>query len=160
LLILDEESTVLFASLREAQQTEGKILYKVTSRDATHALKITTPFAIIGIKGTTFIVNATEKPSVSLKEGVIGIESINEQFELYKQRVQQEFDEYKQKQDEEFQKFKNAQNAYGDPEQTSSFDLNAGHRVSFLGKRVNEDKFTDDDDAEFEHFGKLEAYMH
>ena len=159
ILILDEESTVLFASATEAEQTQGKILYKITSRDASNALKITTPFAIIGVKGTTFIVNATENASVSLKEGVIGIESINEQFNLYKQRVEQEFDDYIQKQDEEFQKFKDAQNKYEDPQLTNSFDLESGHRISFSGKRVNQDKFTDNDDAEFENFNKLEEDM-
>ena len=45
-------------------------------------VKIKTPFTIIGIKGTTFIVNATKDSSVTLKEG------------LYRQKVKAEFESY------------------------------------------------------------------
>ncbi|NOR58348.1 MAG: iron dicitrate transport regulator FecR, partial [Sulfurimonas sp.] len=90
-LVLDSSSTLHFASANMAEQETGKVYYKITSRDAKNALKVKTPFAIIGIKGTTFIVDSGEKSSVKLKEGVVGIQSIKEEFELYRKTVQAEY---------------------------------------------------------------------
>jgi hypothetical protein len=158
-LVLDQKSSIHFHSGTNAEQTGGKIFYKITSRDAKNSLSVKTPFAIIGIKGTTFIVNATKDASVTLKEGLIGVQSIKEEFELYRQKVQAEFDNYVSKQQSEFQKYKDAQNKYAIAEPTKEFDLKEKHRISFFGKRVNEDSWTKEDDAEFEHFEKLINYM-
>jgi len=158
-LVLDERSSILFISALEAKQSAGKIFYKITSRDAKNSLKVKTPFAIIGVKGTTFIVNATDKPSVSLKEGLIGIQSLKEEFNLYRQKVQEEFENYVSKQQSDFEKYKNEQNKYAVAEPTKEFDMKQGNRISFFGQRVNEDAWSADDDAEFEHFEKLLEFM-
>lgn len=154
-VVLDASSTVHFASANSIEQQEGKIYYKISSRDAQNSLKIKTPFAIIGIKGTTFVVNATENASVTLKEGLIGIKSIKEEFELYRKKVQEEFNNYVSKQQSEFEKYKNEQNKYAVAESTKEFDLEAGNRLSFNGQKVNEDAWSKEDDAEFERFEKL-----
>lgn len=159
ILILDQSSSIYFASATDAEQTDGKVYYKITSRDAKNSLKVKTPFAIIGIKGTTFIVNATENASVSLKEGLIGIQSIKEEFNLYRQKVQEEFNNYVAKQQSDFEKYKNEQNKYAVAEPTKAFDMKEGNRISFHGQRVNEDKWSAADDAEFDHFEKLIEYM-
>jgi len=158
-VILDEKSSIHFKSAVDVEQKEGKIFYKIASRDVKNSLKIKTDFAIIGIKGTTFIINASKDASVSLKEGVIGVTSIKEKFDLYRQKVQAEFNDYVSKQKTEFQKYKDAQNKYAVAEPTKSFDLKQNHRISFFGKRVNEDKWSEKDDQEFEHFEKLVKFM-
>jgi len=158
-LVLDQSSSILFASAVEAEQTSGKIFYKITSRSAKNSLKVKTPFAIIGVKGTTFIVNATDKPSVSLKEGLIGVQSLKEEFNLYRQKVQEEFQNYVAQQQSDFEKYKNEQNKYLVAEPTKEFDMEEGKRISFFGQRVNEDSWTADDDAEFDHFEKLIEFM-
>ncbi len=155
ILILDESSTLSFISSVSAEQTEGKIFYKITSRDAKNSLKIKTPFAIIGIKGTTFIVNASKDSSVTLKEGLIGISSVGEKFALYREQVQAEFDSYVSKQEAEYKKYKNAQNGYAQVEHTDEFDLKEKHRISFVANRVNENSWNEEDDAEFAYFEKL-----
>lgn len=154
-LVLDERSTIHFSSLRDAEQIEGKVLYEITSRDAINSLKVKTPFAIIGIKGTTFIINATENASVSLQEGLIGISAINAEFELYRKKVQKEFDDYVSAEDLAFEKFKNMQDKYAVAEPTKEFDLEAGNKVSFNGLVVNEDALDQEDDSDFEYFKKL-----
>ncbi len=158
-LVLDQSSSILFASAVEAEQTSGKIFYKITSRSSKNSLKVKTPFAIIGVKGTTFIVNATDKPSVSLKEGLIGVQSLKEEFNLYRQKVQEEFENYVAQQQSDFEKYKNEQNKYLVAEPTKEFDMKEGKRISFFGQRVNEDSWTADDDAEFDHFEKLIEFM-
>jgi len=158
-LILDEKSTLHFNSMVSAEQTGGKIFYKITSRDKKHHLKVKTPFAIIGIKGTTFIVNAKPKQqSVSLKEGLIGVESIKGEFELYKKRVLAEFEIYKARQMADFEAYKAAQNQYQKVAQTKSFDLKAGNKISFSGNVVKEDPL-EKRDSGFKHFEKLLKMM-
>ena len=154
-LVLDASSSIHFHSLTDASQIDGKIYYNITSRDAKNSLKIKTPFAIIGIKGTTFVVNATQNASVTLKEGLIGVQSIKEEFELYKKAIQAEFNNYLSSQMSEFEKFKNKQSRYEKPVKTKEFDLKAGNCISFNKKRVNEDAWSKKDDAEFTHFETL-----
>ena len=154
-VVLDASSSIHFASSVDAEQKNGKIYYKITSRDAKHTLKVKTPFAIIGIKGTTFVVNATQNASVTLKEGLIGIKSIKEEFELYRKSVEAAYNKYVDEQMSEFDKFKNQQNRYAKPIKTKEFDLESGNRVSFSDNSVKEDAWTKDDDAEFARFEAL-----
>ena len=155
MLVLDTSSSIHFKTPSDAEQTEGKVYYKITSRDAKNSLKIKTPFAIIGIKGTTFIVDAKENGSVSLKEGLIGITSIKEEFELYRKKVQEEFNNYISDQQSAFEKYKNEQNKYAVAERTKEFDLESGNRISFDGNKVNEDSWKKSDELEFERFKKM-----
>jgi len=153
-LVLDSSSTIYFKTPRDAEQTEGKIYYKITSRDARNSLKIKTPFAIIGIKGTTFVVNATGKASVKLQEGLIGVSSIKEDFKLYRKSVMAEYNKYVSSQQSEFEKYKNRQKK-GVAEITKEFDLHAGNTISFDANEVNEKSFSDDDKKEFLRFKKM-----
>lgn len=154
-LVLDARSSIHFTSLKEAEQIEGKVLYKITSRNSKNSLKVKTPFAIIGIKGTIFIINATEDPSVSLQEGLIGVSAIDAEFELYRKKVQKEFDDYLSAQDLAFEEFKNEQDKYAIAEPTKEFDLEAGNKISFNGLIVNEDAFEKGDESDFEYFENL-----
>ena len=162
-LVLDELSTLHFSSLYSAEQLKGKILYSITSRDAKHSLKIKTPFAVIGIKGTTFIVNATENASISLKEGLIAITSLKTEFKLYRKKLDDEFTAFKaaqdgaiQKEKDAFKKFKNSEyRQYDKPVITKEFDLKAGNKISFNGQKVKEDAFNENDNSAFDYFEKL-----
>lgn len=153
-LALDGSSSLYFGNASSLNQKEGRIYYKITSRDAANSIKVKTPFAIIGIKGTTFLVNATEDASVKLKEGLIGIRSIQEEFELYRKAIQDEFNDFVAKEESSFEKFKQEQNR-GAAQLTEEFDLEAGNSVSFFKNIVSEKSFTQDDDAEFSYFEKL-----
>jgi len=163
LIVLDELSSIYFNSIYNAQQLDGKILYKITSRNAKNSLKIKTPFAVIGIKGTTFIVSATKKDaSVKLKEGHIGIASLNADFELYRKKVQKEFNDYKAKQDtamqaqlDNFENYKKGQEKYATMQKTKEFDLEAGNSISFNAQIAKEKSFSKDDNSAFAHFSQL-----
>jgi hypothetical protein len=163
LIVLAQRSTIHFTSVYEAQQIEGKVLYSITSRDAKNSLKIKTPFAVIGIKGTKFIIDATEEKSVTLKEGLIGVTSLNAEFELYRKKLDDEFSAFKaqstaaiQHEKDEFEKYKkDAYTKYEKPIITKEFDLHALHRISFDGKKVKEDAFADSDKKAFEYFEQL-----
>lgn len=152
MIILDESATIHFPTQNEVTQEEGKIFYKIASRDANSALAVKTPFAIIGIKGTTFIINADKDGAgVKLQEGLIGVESIKQEFELYRKKVQEEFDNFMKKQQSAFEEYKNAQKP-GFAQITKQFDLEAGNTISFDGNKVKESSWTDEDEEEFSRF--------
>ena len=163
-LLLDELSTIHFTSVYAAEQSKGNILYTITSRDAKHSLKVKTPFGVIGIKGTIFIVNATQTQSLMLKEGLVGITSINEEFELYRKKIDAEFNSFKAKGDaamkqqlNDFEKFKKMQDGalYEKPQITKEFDLKAGNSVFFNTNKVKEHAFGKDEKSAFAHFTSL-----
>lgn len=154
ILVLDTSSAVMFAVDTNIEQKAGKVYYKITSRDAGNSIKIKTPFAIIGIKGTTFIVDATENASVILKEGLIGVASIKEEFELYRKGVKKQFDEFVNQKEADFKKFKEEQ-IEGVAQITKEFDLQAGNSISFSGNVVSEEAMSKENGEEFARFEKL-----
>jgi len=153
-LALDVSSALHFKTQNNVEQTNGKVYYKITSRDAKNSLKIRTPFAIIGIKGTTFVVNATDKSSIKLQEGLIGVKSLKENFKLYRKSVIAEYNKYISKQESDFEKYKKKQKEHV-LEITKEFDLHAQSSVSFFENEVNENDFTKADKAEFTYFKKM-----
>lgn len=155
ILVLEASSTIHFKDDKNVEQTEGKIFYKITSRNAKNSLKVKTPFAIIGIKGTTFIVNADENASsVKLQEGLIGITSLKEDFNLYRKAEEKKFNDFKSEQEKGFKEFQK-EHKEGIVEITKEFDLHAGHTVSFSDEKVQEDAWSDNDEAEFQKFKDL-----
>lgn len=156
-VVLDISSSVHFASTNSIEQKSGKVFYNITSRNAKNSLKVKTPFAIIGIKGTTFVVNTNEgKKSVALKEGKIGVSSITAQFNLYRKEVLAKYNAYMDAQMQGFDKFRGIEKPK--PEITKEFDLEAGNVISFEGNVVKESAWKDSDDAEFgDYEGMLSA---
>jgi hypothetical protein len=154
-VVLDKSSSILFANINQAEQKSGSVYYKITSRSANNSLDVKTPFAIIGIKGTTFIVNSDEgDKSIALKEGKIGIASMKEEFELYRKKVLEEFNNYKNQQEAAYQQYLR-ELAGEKPQIVKEFDLNAGNKVSFNEKKVVESSFNGDTNASFNHFDDI-----
>jgi len=152
-IALDAKASIAFLDGDNVEQSGGKIFYKITARDPHHKLKIKTNFAIIGIKGTTFIVGGDQNSSfVALKEGLIGVQSIKEQFNLYKKKVLGEYEAYVKKQQQEFEKYKEGANDYV-LEVTKEFDLHAGNVVSFGEDKAVENPLEKED--EFSTFEQL-----
>lgn len=138
----------------EYAQSGGKIFFKVTKRKGGKGLKVKTPFAIIGVKGTQFVVTDSDKDkSLALKEGLVGVDNPHDQefalldkekldaalgntaggemaeFEQYKKELMKEFTEYKK-----------------------SFDLHPGKKLSFNGNAVSQSSIDSSDDAMFKDF--------
>ncbi|MFT7860403.1 MAG: FecR family protein [Sulfurimonas sp.] len=154
-LVLDADSIVRFKKLSQLQQDQGRIYYKITSKKAKNSLQVKTDFAIIGIKGTTFIIKAGEEDEVLLQEGVVGINSIKKAFELYRKKVHAEFKDFKTKQMQGFEEYKSAYSGYEKVISTSSFDLEKQNKLRFDDNIVKEDSFEIDDYQEFKYFEKL-----
>ncbi|MDH5464214.1 MAG: FecR family protein [Thiovulaceae bacterium] len=137
-IVLDAYTKLTLLSESDYKQSGGKVFYKVTKRKGAKGLNVTTPFAIIGVKGTEFVIEDNNTTGeVALNEGLIGVDSpdkkpfelidkdkvdakmggspdeVNAEFEAYKEQLYKEFAEY-----------------------VSSFDLEPGKKLSFNGKQV------------------------
>ena len=153
LIVLDKNSIIRFLSSSEVKQESGKIYYKITQKKVKNPLQVRTNFAIIGIKGTVFIVKAEENKELLLQKGVVEISSIKEEFELYKQRVNEAFNKFKETQNKGFERYK--ESLYEQVKLTKSFDLYEMNKVEFDGNRVREESFSKSDRDEFEYFETL-----
>lgn len=94
-IILNESSELTLLSENSLKQSSGEVYYKIKKRHASNGLKVETPFSIIGIKGTEFIVNSTKNRQIALNEGLLAIESLRANFELHVAKVMSEFEAYK-----------------------------------------------------------------
>lgn len=73
----------------------GKVLYFFRSKKITER-KVTVQSVTIGIRGTTFLVDADAKTTaIGLKEGALEIGTSGEGFNVYRSKAQAEFDAYK-----------------------------------------------------------------
>ncbi len=155
-VVLDKNSQIQFMAENEIHQNKGSVYYNIVKRGKKNSLKIKTEFAIIGIKGTTFIVNdKNETKGVSLKEGLIGVASLHEEFELHRKKVMDEYARYKAEQEMGFEAFKKSMEE-DIITNVKEFDLEAGKSISFgANDRVDERAFKEEQEQQFEHFKEL-----
>lgn len=150
-IVLDSFAKLKLVSLDEYEQNGGKIFFKVTKRKGGKGLKVKTPFAIIGVKGTEFVVTDDNRSkALALNKGLVAVDSpdgkkfqhidedkvkgkmpatpkeVNAEFEAYKKEIYKEFSEYK-----------------------SSFDLHPGKKLNFNGHQVFESSQNSDDQKMF-----------
>lgn len=153
-IILSSESRLIFNDPHTIVQKEGKIFYSITKR-STQGLKVTTDFAIIGVKGTEFIITSLpQKQECLLNEGSIDISSLEEEFELhekkqldefhmYEQKVQNDYENYVKKESENFIQF------------VKTFELTKEHSVIFDKLKVFKKEFNKIQKDEFTTFHTL-----
>ena len=108
-----------------------------------------TNFTTIGVKGTVFVVDNSNKTiglkkgviSLNAKEGVYKIHKLKKEFDNYKKSVMDEFNSYKKKMQKEFIEYK------------KSFDIKSNTMVIFSGKNeVYEKKLDNSMFKVFERF--------
>ena len=158
-VVLDESASISFA-MNEVAQKSGAAYYEIHHRNANNGLAVKTEFAIIGIKGTTFIVNANDKEeSVALKEGQIEVKSPEAAFKLYREKVDAAFNAYKNKQNSDFENYKKRQREKIASE-VKAFEMYAGKVVRFNGDVVDENDFDTNVTAEFDRFKRIETSLH
>lgn len=158
LSVLDEKSRLRVEKTSWLSHLGGRVYF--TFRKVFGGKRqITTRFATLGIRGTTFIVYDDDSgQGVALQEGVLDIESDGEAFELYKQQRVDEFEAFKQQRlqqqqelGEEFDDYKQ-QLQHEFIEYRDSFTLQPDTLVRFDGTRVIESRIDDSVKETFEDF--------
>ncbi|MDF1881452.1 FecR domain-containing protein [Sulfurimonas sp. MAG313] len=129
-IIVAPSSELSFLDKNTLKQGQGEVYYKIKTRKASQGLKVETPFSIMGIKGTEFIVDSQGQGQIALKEGLVGIESLYANFELHKKKVMEEYEKFKSEQNSAFEAYKAESNGqiiiY-----VKAFDLESGKVLNF-----------------------------
>ena len=162
-VILNESSELSFTDVKNLKQASGEVYYKIKTRKSSQGLKVETPFSIMGIKGTEFIVDARGKGEIALNEGLVGIESLYANFELHKAKVMAEYKRFKDEQNTAFEAYK-TELAGETISYVKEFDLEAGKSLHFddaencqeaCESQVSEKEISEDFKKRFEMYKEM-----
>jgi hypothetical protein len=104
-ILVTEKSTLEFEDDQNLSVQNGQVLFSINKREATRSLNIITKTAVIGVKGTAFLVDIDEELEegiLHLQEGEIEVKSLAEEFEDFKA----EYEQFKKSYLKEFEDFK------------------------------------------------------
>jgi hypothetical protein len=160
LSMLDEKSRLRVEKTSWFSYLGGKI-YFTFKRVFGEQRRVKTPSATIGIRGTTFIIDALADgngEAVSLQDGLLSVESNGPAFELHRKRPMNEFEAFKQEQMQarqqmldEFDQYKK-QTMKEFVEYRRQFTLKPNRTISLTGYRVDEYATPEKQKAEFDAF--------
>lgn len=154
-LVLDENSVIHFNGVKQITAEQGIVLFDIKKQGDLKGLKITTKTAVIGIKGTRFMID-TNNDSLKLymKEGVVNVKAVNEgtfehhikdkhSYKDYLKEMFTSFSEYKKKQQEEFVEF------------VKSIDVPKNKAISINGNKLEDIDIPDNIDEQFKLLDEL-----
>lgn len=129
-ILITENATLEFKDEQNIHLGEGRVLFDIKKRDAAKSLNVITKTAVIGVKGTQFLVDSHgDDATLHLKEGVIEVTSLDQ----YKKQQMNDFEQFKKQQMKEFTEYK------------KSMTIKSGTAVSLSGKGIKEIEFSADE---------------
>lgn len=135
---LSENSMATFASTNKINPEAGKVVFSIKKRGTvTGAVAVGLKTAVIGVKGTQFLVDMSQdgKCKVYLKEGEITVDSLEGEFIKHGKVIMDEYEAYVKKMMGEYDSYvAELQKQY--TEYVKSFTMKAGQAVSIDGNNV------------------------
>jgi hypothetical protein len=154
-ILLRPNSKLRLTDRRKVNVDRGRIMFSVAKRSKTqNPFMVATRVALLGIRGTQFVVEAGEDDesfNVYLKEGSIVAYPQNEQFKLYKEKQKQDFSDYVNNQADAFEKMK-AQRQQEFAEYVEEINMKKNKGLSFSGNDVKEVEIPEEVKAWFDEF--------
>lgn len=150
-LNIDDELTIT--------QEDGEVYYatkifKPLNKIHSNNYKIKVRTALIGVRGTEFIINQSKTTNLQLSSGNITIYPINQEFEVYTKKIKNEFeqfkkgfDDYLQQIDREFNDFKEKQWEFS--YKTKEFELSKNSSITIDNNKLYKEKMSDTDLEKF-----------
>ncbi|MFC3149682.1 FecR domain-containing protein [Litoribrevibacter euphylliae] len=142
-IVLQEQTSLHLKGLQSLSLEEGTVLFDIRKRGKSKGLQVATKTAVIGVKGTQFLVKDEDNQvDVYLNEGNVEINPIEGSFKHYKAVSTESFNDYSQQMMEEFQKEKEKMHQGIEDmkrefvEYLNSFDMKAGTAVSISGDEL------------------------
>lgn len=154
-IVLNENSILLIKDITNLNLKNGKVVFDIQKQGDKEGIKIATKTAIIGVKGTKFLVAVSNNEvDVILKEGEISVKAVKGEFKRYLQKEEEDFsqfvkdtkedyEEYKRKMQEEFVQF------------VKEFTMKGEMGVSIKGNEVRNIKDLKEFEDEFELLNKF-----
>lgn len=148
---LDANAVATFSSSNKVDPSAGKVVFSIKKRGGESGITVGLTTAVIGVKGTQFLVDMSEdgKCKVYLKEGSIEVESRKGDFAKHKAVVMDEYEAYIKQITGEYDKYlADLKKQY--TEYVKSFTMTPGQAISIEGSDVNDVSFDDDAKKVFE----------
>lgn len=151
-VIVGPNSAIEFIEAKKVAATGPKVLFKVTKQTDIKGLTITTPSAIIGVRGTTFLIatDTSGKEVIYLKEGMLAVHSPKGEFKSYLGSIQEELDTYKKEFDEYKKQIEQEHVQY-----VQEVTMQGGIAISIDGGEVRATPITETIQKEFEALEKF-----
>lgn len=148
---LDENSILTVEDQSKYKPGEGKVVFSIKKRGQASGVTVALTSAVIGVKGTKFLINTDEKGKnqVYLKEGEIEVTALAGQFKKYNAVVMDEYEAYVRKMTGEYEDYlKKLQEEY--VEYVKNFLMEPGMAYSIDGNEVRKLEFTPEINKAFE----------
>lgn len=167
LIVVEKNSTIEVDRSSSAahvfRQVAGMIFYAMNKvRGSAHPVSVKTKTAVLGIRGTRFIVVEQEgRNEIGMRKGAVTVTSPEDEFEIHRNLVESEFSEFKKEARDAITREKREFDAYkanSDKEFVEfkrEFTLGADRMVSFDGRRVTESGLSQRSKQEIE---SIESY--
>lgn len=102
-ILVTEKASIDFRDERNIEVNGGQVFFSINKRDAAKSLNIITKTAVIGVKGTRFMVDVeNDSATIHLDEGVVEVETVQQ----FKDKLMSDFEAFKQKRKREFKEYK------------------------------------------------------
>ena len=137
-IILKERSAISLHGIKKVSADKGIILFDIRKQGQAQGLKVVTKTAVIGVKGTRFLVDASDDTlSIYLSEGNIAVQSLQGDFKRHRQRQQDEAEDYYEKQRDAYQEYlKGLQQEF--VEYVREFDMKANSAIVISNQEVRD----------------------
>lgn len=149
-IALSENSKVTFTDTGRYDPKNGKSVYKITKRGTANGLKVGLKTAVIGVKGTEFLIDIDDsgESKVYLKDGNISVDAMNGDFIKHNAIEIDEYAAFVAKLTGEYDKYlEDLHKEY--TEYVKSFTMSPGQAVVIDGNDVSDIQFTKDLDTYF-----------
>ena len=138
-VIVGSNSSIEILELKKLGVSGEKVLFKVAKQNDIKGLTIVTQSAVIGIRGTTFMISSDGKAqAIYLQEGEINVKPPTGTFKSYLKSDEDDFNQYKEQLEKEFSKY------------VEDITMKGATAVSIDGNEVHQLVMTKEIEAELE----------
>ncbi len=149
-VVIKEFSQLRIKAIDYLVVENGVVVFDITKKTRSRPVRIGVKLAILGIRGTQFLVDSREKDTyqIYLKQGQITITSVAEDFRIYQQQIETEMRQFRQQLAREFNQFKQ-QSENGQAEFVKEFTMIESMGVSIKGDTISLIPMAQDIEAQF-----------
>ncbi|WP_164885314.1 FecR domain-containing protein [Geovibrio thiophilus] len=149
-VVVLEKSLLTIDDFKKYSPSEGKVVFKITKTNEAQGVQIGLQTTVIGVKGTTFLVEVEPNPDgigaapakVYLKEGELEFTSVEGEFKRYVEQVQEEYNSFVNETMSDYERYLKEQNEEF-VEYVKEFSIKGGAAISIDGNEVRNIEFDD-----------------
>jgi hypothetical protein len=163
-IVVLEKSVLSIDDFRKLSPGEGKVIFRINKTDAAEGVQIGLQTTVIGVKGTTFLVEVDENidgigvpaAKVYLQEGELSFTSVEGEFKRYVEQVEEEYRNYLKETMNDYDSYIKEMTEES-VEYVKEFSIKGGSAVSIDGQEVRDIEFSGDINNAFRELDRFTA---